>query len=218
VEDSGSFLDPFSDPEAVEGRPIEEVDADPHMVDMADVLEDESLAATQTAYEEEREKSYQYLHGGQGHDEEFEQIGVALSWWRLENGESTLDVLAGLAQEGIGYISNIESLYEYGFPRGSLEGTVKLDIENGPLAILALQVLGTLVPNLRPNVTTLITAITSSIPLEATPEEEQAIMDAHKARARARSDRLKQTMEASEDLRKLFSVGDDPLHQDASLN
>lgn len=158
---------------------------------------DEDAAATQDALQRERDKidaavselnatplesteptdPYAKVFGE--HADDYQDIGLALSWWRLDQ-EDPLSVLFSIGEDIEGYLNHMDDLIRHGLPEHVVEGVVSFDIRTGPIMLAALQFLGLQVSSLRPDVEQIIRRLVAAIP-DATEDEQEALLGAHEA-------------------------------------
>jgi hypothetical protein len=102
-----------------------------------------------------------------------EELGYSLAWWAEDDNIPTLDIAVAQANDACGRAQFIRTMQEHGYPEDALTGYVPLNSLTGPLVVSGLQVLGTIHPHLRDEVTKILRTIAQFTPV-ATEEEEAA--------------------------------------------
>lgn len=197
---------------------------------------DESLAATQEALEEEHAEidaaaslaEHIAPYGAHGetldprdpHAAQRELLGGDLAWWAEDNDVPPLDIASDVMNGACGYVGHLRALAEHGLPLDAMKATVVLNHLTGPLVMAALQVLGTLHPHLREDITSIIREINDATPVATEDEQAAYALAHHDLEAEQMASMRKQFEEQGIPVFPLedFLGGADPDEQDASLN
>lgn len=147
----------------------------------ADSEDDESLAATQEAFEQERrnlDEAVSAYRGADlrddGHEAEREELqGNGLLWWRDTSLLAAHHGMADLFDELLTQFDRSKELIESGVPEETMTVHLPLNFFTGPMVLAGLQLLGLYVPELRET----IARILKTFPFPVATEEETALID-----------------------------------------
>ena len=209
-EQNGGLTDPFSDPEAKITGPIEDVEPTSDLAEVEDepvgfeIDNDESLASTQDALDEERDEIdaaasefsgiEAYATAEDQYDAEAKALGFRLAWWRDTSLLEAHQAMARIFEQALGTADMVKALRESGLPSDVMEVPYALNMENGPLVMAGLQLLGIYMPELREEIKRALSSIPEP---EPTDEEKEALEQAQNVLMGRQADAFREALEAS---------------------
>lgn len=147
--------------------------------------EDESLAATQEAFERRAAARDADLSDDDGKQALIDELGVRLAWWEDTSLTSAHVVMSEMFGKLLDEHDMAQVLIANGAPADALPAELHLNWITGPLVMNALQLLGLFVPELREEIVNLFRVIPRPVETEEEREAIEHAMSKVKAQARA---------------------------------